>query len=95
MTDNRHSRAQELFAQSLVEGISSADRSWLDAHLRDCPDCAREILATQDLLGALRSVPLQCRAIWRPARNSASDSALRKHRLLCKTATFCFGSSPE
>jgi hypothetical protein len=58
MTGNLHSRAQELFAQSLVEGIAGADRAWLDAHLRDCPECAREILATQNLLGALRSVPI-------------------------------------
>lgn len=58
MTDNRHSRAQELSAKSLVEGISSADRAWLDEHLRDCPECAHEILATQNLLGALRSVPI-------------------------------------
>ncbi len=58
MTDNLHSRAQELFAKSLVEGISGADRVWLDAHLRDCPDCSRKILATQNLLGALRSVPV-------------------------------------
>ncbi len=53
-----HGRAQELFAKSLVEGISGADRAWLDTHLRDCPDCAREIFTTQDLLGALRSVPI-------------------------------------
>ncbi|HEY2120475.1 MAG TPA: hypothetical protein VGH37_14895 [Candidatus Acidoferrum sp.] len=58
MTENLHTRAQEFFAKSLVEGISSADRAWLDQHLRDCPDCAREILATQDLLGALRNVPV-------------------------------------
>ena len=58
MTDNLHSRAQELFNKSLVEGISTDDRAWLDKHLRDCPNCAREILTTQDLLGALRSVPV-------------------------------------
>jgi anti-sigma factor RsiW len=53
-----HARAQEFFAKSLVEEISNADRAWLDVHLRACPDCAREILATQNLLGALRSVPV-------------------------------------
>lgn len=58
MTDNLHSRAQELFTKSLVEGISTDDRAWLDAHLRDCSACAREIFATQDLFGALRSVPV-------------------------------------
>lgn len=58
MTENLHGRAQEFFAKSLVEGIPSADRAWLDQHLRDCPDCAREILATQDVLAALRNVPI-------------------------------------
>jgi anti-sigma factor RsiW len=58
MTESLHSRAQQLFAESLAEAISPADRAWLDQHLRDCPDCAREILHTQELLGALRSVPI-------------------------------------
>jgi hypothetical protein len=58
MTENLHTHAQEFFAKSLVEGISSADRTWLDQHLRDCPNCAREIFSTQDVLGALRSVPI-------------------------------------
>lgn len=58
MIDNPHVRAQEYFAKSLVEGISLADRTWLDQHLRDCPDCAREIVSTQDVLGALRNVPI-------------------------------------
>ena len=58
MTDNLHARAQEFFAKSLVEEISSADRTWLDQHLRECPDCAREVLSTRDVLGALRRVPI-------------------------------------
>ncbi len=56
--DTLHTRAQELFVKSLVEGIAPADRSLLDQHLRDCPDCAREIISTQELLGALRRVPI-------------------------------------
>jgi hypothetical protein len=58
MSDTLHTRAKELFAKSLVEGIATADRSILDQHLRDCPDCAREIISTQELLGALRNVPI-------------------------------------
>jgi anti-sigma factor RsiW len=58
MTETLHSRAQQLFAQSLGEAISPSDRTWLDQHLRDCPDCAREILHTQELLSALRNVPI-------------------------------------
>lgn len=58
MTENLHARAEELFAQSLAEWLSPADRTWLDQHLQDCPVCAREIVLTQELLGALRAVPI-------------------------------------
>ena len=58
MSEKLHARAQVLFARSRVEGISREERLWLDQHLRDCPECAREILSTQDLLVALRAVPV-------------------------------------
>jgi len=58
MSDNLHARAQKLFSQSLVEGITSAGQSWLDAHLRDCVDCARQVEITHELLGALRGIPV-------------------------------------
>lgn len=58
MSENLHIRAQKLFAQSLVEGLASADQSWLDQHLHECVDCARETASTHDLLHALRNVPV-------------------------------------
>jgi len=58
MTDNLHIRAQKFFAQSLVEGLTQADQSWLDQHLRECADCARETASTHELLHALRNVPV-------------------------------------
>ena len=58
MNENLHFRAQKFFAQSLVEGLSHADQAWLDQHLRECADCAREITSTQELLHALRNVPV-------------------------------------
>jgi anti-sigma factor RsiW len=58
MMENLHTRAKELFAKSLVEGIAPAERPWLDRHLRDCADCAREMATTRDLLGALRNIPI-------------------------------------
>ena len=58
MIDNLHTRALEYFERSLIEEISSADRDWLDQHLRNCPDCAREISSTREILGALRRVPI-------------------------------------
>jgi hypothetical protein len=58
MSENVHDRAQQLFSQSLIEGLLSADQAWLEAHLRKCVACARETAATQDLLRALRTVPV-------------------------------------
>ncbi len=58
MSDDRHARAQKLFRQLLVEGVSSEDHSWLHGHLRECADCAREAEITRDLLGALRNIPI-------------------------------------
>jgi len=58
MTENPHVRAQTLFAQSLVEGLGAAEQSWLDAHLRECAECAREAVNTRELLHAFRIVPV-------------------------------------
>jgi hypothetical protein len=58
MNDNLHIRAQKFFAQSMVEGLAPVDQSWLDQHLRECSDCAREITSTHELLHALRNVPV-------------------------------------
>jgi hypothetical protein len=56
MTENTHERAQQLFAKSLVEGLSRDDQSWLDAHLCDCAHCAKQIESSHDLVHALRTV---------------------------------------
>lgn len=58
MTENLHMRAQRLFAQSLVEGLTQADQRWLDQHLLECAGCARETASTQELLHALCAVPV-------------------------------------
>lgn len=58
MNETPHTRAQKLFAQALIEGLAPTEQTWLDAHLRECPDCTREATSTRELLGALRSVPV-------------------------------------
>jgi hypothetical protein len=58
MNENLHQRAQKLLAESLVEGIAAPDQTWLGQHLRECADCSREAAATQELLQALRAVPV-------------------------------------
>jgi hypothetical protein len=58
MSENLHERAQRIFAQSLIEGVSAGDRTWFDAHLRECAACAQQTSSMQELLSALRSVPV-------------------------------------
>ena len=58
MNENPHARAQQLFAQSLVEGLSASDQSWLETHLRVCAACAQQAASTRELLSALRNVPV-------------------------------------
>jgi predicted anti-sigma-YlaC factor YlaD len=59
MTENLHTRAKQLLAQELVEGLSSTDEVWLKQHLDECPECSRDSAATSELLRALRRVPAQ------------------------------------
>jgi hypothetical protein len=56
MSENIHARAQGLLAESLVEGISATEQSWLEQHLQRCEDCARQAETTRGLLRALRGV---------------------------------------
>jgi hypothetical protein len=58
MTENLHTRARQLFAQSLVEGLARDDQAWLDAHLRECAECAGEASRTHELLHSFRNVPV-------------------------------------
>jgi hypothetical protein len=58
VSETWHTRAQKLFAQSIVEELGPPDRALLDAHVHKCADCAREIATMRELLGALRSVPV-------------------------------------
>ena len=74
MNENLHIRAQKFFAQSLVEGLAQADQSWLDQHLRECADCAREAACTHELLHALRNIPVSV------PRDLAARTQLRVRR---------------
>jgi hypothetical protein len=58
MNDNLHERAQRLLTESIVEGLRPADEAWLREHLAECPECALQTAATQNVLHALRTVPV-------------------------------------
>jgi hypothetical protein len=56
MSENIHARAQGLLAESLVEGIPVELQNWLEQHLQNCEECARQAETTGGLLRALRGV---------------------------------------
>jgi anti-sigma factor RsiW len=71
MNENLHERAHQLLAKSLVEGLGPADETWLREHLAACSACAQEAAATQNVLRALRAVPVSV------PRDLASRTQLR------------------
>jgi hypothetical protein len=53
-----HERARKLLAAAAVEGITSSERRWLDAHMAACDECSNEAAALTDAIQALCSVPV-------------------------------------
>jgi hypothetical protein len=58
MSQDVHARAGELIAQERVEGISAAERCWLEGHLGECESCAGQARATEEAIRALRGVAI-------------------------------------
>ncbi len=58
MSADVHARAGQLIAQERVEGVSAAERSWLEQHLTECERCAEQARATEEAIRALRGVAI-------------------------------------
>lgn len=56
MTQEIHRRAQGLIAAARVEGISPADREWLDAHLQSCSSCSEFANETEQAIRSLHLI---------------------------------------
>lgn len=54
MSQDIHERARHLIAAARVEGISTAEQSWLDSHMEDCAACVQNAAETRRALEALR-----------------------------------------
>jgi hypothetical protein len=59
VTQELHERAQGLIAAARVEGISSADREWLDAHLQNCVSCSECANETEQAIRSLHLISVQ------------------------------------
>ena len=53
-----HERARKLLTADAVEGITSSERRWLEAHLAACHECSTEATALADSIQSLRAVPV-------------------------------------
>jgi hypothetical protein len=86
MNHSLHERAQQLLAESIVEGLRAADETWLREHLAGCPACAQQAAATQNVLHALRAVPVQV------PRDLAARTQLRVRLRTLETSKVAHGS---
>jgi hypothetical protein len=86
MNENLHERAQRLLAESVVEGLRPADETWLREHLAECSDCANAAAATQNVLRALRAVPVNV------PRDLAARTQLRVRLRAQESSTAASGS---
>ena len=58
MTEDVHQQAEHLLAVSRLEGISAAERAWLEAHLESCLLCAEYAAALERAITSLRAVSI-------------------------------------
>ena len=74
MSEDAHQRAERLISTSKVEGISSADREWLDGHMESCARCSERAAALEQVVTTLRSVSI-------PPAPAVVEAARRRVRI--------------
>jgi anti-sigma factor RsiW len=62
MNLENHARAKKLLHAARVEGISTGDRQWLDAHLADCAECSKEAASVSIAVDSLRALSVSAPA---------------------------------
>lgn len=93
MNPEIHERARRLIDAWRVEGISAAEREWLDAHLAECTACQARASANERALQALRSTTVavdpalvsttQARVRWRARELHENQVRLRALWISC------------
>ena len=59
MNEEAHERAARLIDVERVEGLTAAERGWLEGHLETCPTCRERAQATERAIRAVRSVSVE------------------------------------
>ncbi len=93
MNPEIHERACRLIDAWQVEGISDAEREWLEAHLADCAACQARSSANERALQVLRSNSVivdpalvsttQARVRWRARELRENQARLRALWISC------------
>ena len=93
MSRNTHERAERLIDRRHIEGLSPAERQWLDAHLEGCGACAERAHLTTEAIASLRAVAVpvnpaivnlaKARARMRAAELRRRDERLRPLWITC------------
>lgn len=93
MSQNAHERAGRLSDRRQIEGLSGAERQWLDAHLESCGACAERARLTAQAIASLRAVAVtvnpaivgmaKARARMRAAELRQRDERLRPLWITC------------
>ncbi|MFZ0285179.1 MAG: zf-HC2 domain-containing protein [Terriglobales bacterium] len=80
MTRDLHQQAQEWIALSGIDGLSDAQQSKLQAHLRECDSCREYADAAGQVIRSLRSVPMAAT----PALVRRTQARVRQHAQLLR-----------
>jgi len=93
MSRDAHERAGRSIDRMHIEGLSGAERQWLDAHLESCGACAERARLTAEALASLRAVAVpvnpaivnlaKARARMRAAELRQRDERLRPLWIAC------------
>src|ERR1700678_886273 len=72
-----HERARHLADKSLVEGISTDEQQWLDAHTKDCPECAEHVQLSAKIVRGFNAFSVE----MDPAMNLRAQDAVAKRAM--------------
>jgi putative zinc finger protein len=94
---NPHDEIRALLALAAARALEGAEQAKVEAHVRECADCAVELSSMQGIAAALGSLPapqpsfaLAARTRLRVAAEVAANAKRRQYHLLV-TLLICFG----
>ena len=94
---NRHDQIRDLLALAAAQVLDGAEQARVEAHVRECAECAAELASMRGIAGALGNLPapqpslgLAARTRLRVAAEMAARTKRRQYHLLI-TLLICFG----